>query len=336
VLILLVMFIFIERLQISLILSITVVISIPGAVLMIAFNALFAEIVSPNRRGLVVGRRNALLAVSMTTSTLAAGQLLERIVFPLNYQIVFVIGIIGGALSCYELARVREIPGQKSPRRVGKPFLDRARPGMITSLFGHRYIPGMRFLTRGVEMLRFDLLRGAFGSFLGAIFFFYVSQNLVVPLFPTYSVDKMGLSDQLISMGTALFQVTVFFASMRLGRVSDRIGHHRLMVIGVLGYAVFPLFVGISPTIFAYMLGLAVGGIGWGFLSGALANHLMERVPDDDRPAHMALFNLTLNLGMLTGALLGPFLGDWVGLQAAMVIGGVVRILSSGVLWRWG
>ena len=336
VLILLVMLVLASELQISLILWVTVAMSIPGTALMIAFNAMFAEIVPPNRRGLVVGRRNALLAVSMTTSALISGQLLEQIVFPLNYQIVFFIGILGGALSCYELGRLREIPGREPPKRVGKPILDRARPGAAITPFGRRYIPGMRFLTRGTELFRFDLLRGEFGIFLGAMFFFYVTQNLVVPLFPTYSVDKMGLSDWVISIGTAVFQMSVFFASIRLGRVSDRLGHHRLMVISVLGYAAFPLFIGLQPTVSAYMLGCVVGGVGWGFLGGAMANRLMERVPEDDRPSHMALFNLILNFGVLIGSLLGPVVGDWTGLQTAMVIGGIVRILSAGVLWRWG
>ena len=125
VLMLLVMLLFAEQMQISLVLWITVGMSIPGAVLMIAFNAMFAEIIPPQRRGLVVGRRNALLAVSMTTSALIAGQLLEQIVFPLNYQIVFFIGIFGGVLSCYELGRIRVIPGRVSHIRVGKPLLDR-------------------------------------------------------------------------------------------------------------------------------------------------------------------------------------------------------------------
>jgi MFS family permease len=336
VLILLVMIIFVARLQITLTLWITVAMSIPGAALMIAFNALFADIVPPRRRGLVVGRRNALLAVSMTTSALISGQLLEQIVFPLNYQIVFFIGIIGGAMSCYEIGRIREIPGRTSFPRVGKPILDRGRPGLVSSPFGRRYIPGVRFLTRGVEMMHYDLLRGEFGLFLGAMFFFYITQNLVIPLFPKYSVDTMGLSDWEISIGTAVFQAAVFLCSMRLGKVSDRLGHHRLMVISVLGYAGFPLFIGLSPTVTGYMLGCAVGGIGWGFLGGALANRLMERVPADDRPAHMALFNLTLNLGVLVGSLLAPLMGNLAGLQMAMLIGSVLRILSAGVLWRWG
>ena len=96
ILILIVMLIFASQIQISVILWITVIMSIPGTALMIAFNAMFAEIVPPNRRGWTVGRRNALLAASMTTTALISGQLLERIVFPINDQVVFFIGIIGG------------------------------------------------------------------------------------------------------------------------------------------------------------------------------------------------------------------------------------------------
>jgi predicted MFS family arabinose efflux permease len=108
------------------------------------------------------------------------------------------------------------------------------------------------------------------------------------------------------------------------------------MVVSVIGYAAFPLSIGFLPTVPGYMLGCALGGIGWGFLGGAIANRLMERVPEDDRPAHMALFNLVLNFGVLTGALLGPLIGEWTGLQNAMIIGGILRIVSAGVLWRWG
>jgi MFS family permease len=191
-------------------------------------------------------------------------------------------------------------------------------------------------LTRGVDIFAIDRVSKDFGLFLAAMYTYYFAQNLVVPLYPTYSVDVMGLSDGVISLGTAFFQVAVFITSMRLGMVSDRLGHHLLMVISVLGFAAFPLFIGLWPTVLSYMVGAIIGGIGWGFLGGATANRLMEKVPEDDRPLHMALFNIIVNLGVLTGSLLGPVVGVWTGLQAAMLIGGVLRLLSSLVLWRWG
>jgi MFS family permease len=113
-------------------------------------------------------------------------------------------------------------------------------------------------------------------------------------------------------------------------------GHHRLMVISVFGYAAFPLFLGVWPTAASYMVGATIAGIGWGFLGGSLANRLMERVPEDDRPTYMALFNLTLNFGILVGSLSGPVLGDLLGMQIAILICGILRLVSAGVLWRWG
>jgi len=330
------MLIFADRIHTPMILLISVMMSIPGAVLMIAFNAMFADIIPPDRRSLVVGRRNALLAISMTTSALVSGQLLEWLIFPLNYRVVFSIGIIGGLLSCYELGQIRWSSDRKPILRVGRPILDRARPGWIGLPFARRYIPGTRYLTRGVNILRFENVSREFKFFLGAMYFFYITQNLVIPLFPTYYVDEMGLSDGVISLGSAFFQVAVFFTSLQLSKVSNRLGHYRLMVISVLGYAAFPLFIGLWPTVPSYMIGAAFSGIGWGFLGGATANRLMERVPDDERALHMALFNITVNLGILTGSLFGPVLGDWTGLQVAIVIGGVLRLLTSLVLWRWG
>lgn len=63
--------------------------SVPGTLLAIAFNAMFAEVVSPEMRAKVVGRRNTILVFSMTKVLLFCGQLLNWIAYPLNYQIVF-------------------------------------------------------------------------------------------------------------------------------------------------------------------------------------------------------------------------------------------------------
>lgn len=61
----------------------------------------------------------------------------------------------------------------------------------------------------------------------------------------------------------------------------------------------------------------------------------MKRVLDDDRPAHMPLFDITLNMGVLAGSLMGSVLGDLAGFQVAMAIGGAGRILSAEVLGHW-
>ena len=336
IVILLGMFLVAEHMQISMVLWITVLMSIPGTVLMIAFNAMFAETVPPDMRARLVGRRNALLAISMTSTSLISGQLLDVLNFPLNYQIVFGIGILGAALSSYHLGQIRSTPAlQPVPRQV-KPIQDRAHPGRISLPFSNHHSPGMRFLTRGVEILRPDLIQGPNGAYLGVMFCFYFVQSLIAPLLPTYQVKDMALSDAFIGWGTALFYLVVFFASMGLGAISGRVGNHRLMSYSCIAWSGFPFFIGIFPSELGYLLGVTSGGIGWGFLGGAVGNRLMERVPEDDRPAHMAMFNITLNLGVLVGSLLGPVFGDIVGMQATMLIAASLRIILAWLLWLWG
>jgi predicted MFS family arabinose efflux permease len=64
-------------------------------------------------------------------------------------------------------------------------------------------------------------------------------------------------------------------------------------------------------------------------VNAALLNRLLERVPEDDRPAHMALHNIALNLGILGGSLLGPLLGSWAGLRPTLLLAAGLRVISG-------
>jgi predicted MFS family arabinose efflux permease len=71
-------------------------------------------------------------------------------------------------------------------------------------------------------------------------------------------------------------------------------------------------------------------------LSGALLNRLIERVPDNDRPAHMALHNLALNLGILIGSFSGPLLVVVLDLRIALLLAGGLRLIAAVLFWLWG
>ena len=73
-----------------------------------------------------------------------------------------------------------------------------------------------------------------------------------------------------------------------------------------------------------------------GFLGGTFTNRLMEWVTEDNHGMHMALYNFIVNFGILTDSFLGNLLGNWTGLQTAMLIGCVLQIITSFVVWQWG
>jgi MFS family permease len=321
--------------QIWMIILISLAMSVPGTILAIAFNAMFADVIPADMRGEVVGRRNALVAISLTVTSLLCGLLLNLVVFPLNYQIVFAIGASGAMLSTYYLGRLKSFP--VLPHRVSRPLQDFARPGMLRFVDAVRHPVGLRFLTRAghKRLLRLDMIRGPFGSFLFSYFLFYTFQFLSVPLFPIFFVRELRLSDGTISLGSALFHLAMLLASLRLQRLSARFGHRDILVYSALFYSVYPLLNAMAQGANLFLVASFLGGGVWAITNGGLVNRLMERVPENERPAHMALHNLALNMGILSGSLLGPVLGDWLGLRSAMLTSAGLRFLAGFLLSVW-
>jgi MFS family permease len=314
----------------------TLLMSIPGTVLAIAFNALFADLVPPEARAGVVGRRNAIFAIVVTLTTLAAGQILVRVNFPYNYQIIFLLGAVGALMSSYQLARLRKV-GQ-TPPRVLRPLGDLAWPGTPRFIDSLRHPPMLRLLTRshGQSLLRLDLLRGSFGVFMLAYFLFYTFQYVPLPLFPLFYVNELKLSDAIISLGSAVFYIMMTLVSLRIHVLSDRIGNRWMLILGSLTFCIYPLILFFAHGADLFWLASLVGGVVWAILNTGLVNRLMERVPEHDRPAHMAIHNLALNLGILLGSLMGPLFTGWLGLREMMLVGAGVRFLGGVLLWIWG
>lgn len=305
--------------------------ALPGAVLAISFNAMFAELVVPEHRAMVVGRRSALLSISLTATSLLVAWMLDTITYPLNYQLVFSLGLVGAALSTYHISKLKPVENAKPAN--GAFLKDQAAHAMQRTGDVFRRPAGLRYFTRLVNgnWLRLDLIQGPFGMFLFAYLAFYTTQYLPTPLFPLYFVNELGISDGVLSLGGALYYLGVFVISLRLPRYERKFGKSPLLFLGVVGYAVYPLLLSMWGTTFGVLTAHTLGGFAWGFAGTSTLNHLMEKVPADDRPAHMALNHITLNVGILLGSFLGPALGLLVGIKTAVLLAGVLRIFT-GVL----
>lgn len=331
--------IFSEPAQINFLILLMFAVSVPGTILAISFNAMFAQLVPREQRARVVGRRNGLLAISATISSLASGALLDGILFPLNYQIVFAIGALGAGFSSYHLGKLRDISTVSAQGIPDQALHDHSRPGLFNNLGPiARHAIGLRFLMRssGRPLLRLDLLRGPFGSFMGAYLFFYATQYIAVPLLPLLLVQEIGLSDGIISLGNALFYVVMLIVSLQLDRVSRRFGERRLLVGGALLFGLYPLLHALATDAGLILLSLLLHGAIWAITGGSLVNRLMARVPEDDRPAHMALHNLVLNLGILLGSLAAPLLAHSLGIRQALILCALLRVGAGLLMARWG
>lgn len=325
--------------QLWVIIFITLVMSIPGTALAVGFNALFADAVPPEWRGHVVGVRNAVLSLTFIATSLLCGQLLDSLQFPQGYQVVFAIGFVGAAMSSLHLALLRPVADARVQRRPGHPLGDLASPGRIRAgVDAPRLGSGLRFLTRGSgqQLVRLEILRTSFGKVVGVLFAFHIAQFLAIPLFPLVWVNKLAFSDQVIALSQAFFYAAVFVGSAQFARISGRLGNQYTVALGIAFLALYPVVTSFMWLPWQLMAISLVGGFGWSQVGGAIGNYLLERAPENDRPAHLAWYNLALNAGILIGSLVGPAMADAVGLTAALLLAAAARAVSAFLVWRWG
>ena len=318
-----------DSLRIWVTILVILLMALPSTIFIISFNAIFAEVVPPAWRAHVVGRRGAVMALSLSATLFTCGQLLDWLPHPYNYILVFGAGAVSAMLSCYHLSKIR--PEGKSESQ-NKKFLGeflRPQPSEIRSSPDQSQ-------RSPKALLRKDLILSSFGLFIFSYLAFYAFQYLPIPIFPIYFVRELGLSDGQIGLANALFNLTMMLGSLRLSLASSRWGHRKLMVGGALIFGQYPLLVGLARGPGLVYLTSLVAGFNYSFLSGGQTNRLMERVPMDDRPARMALHNLALNFGILVGSLGGPFLGDSLGLRGALFLAAGLRLLSGILLGWWG
>ncbi len=321
------------------IIAITLVMSIPGTALAVGFNALFAEAVPPEWRGHVVGIRNALLAVAFIITSLACGYILNHLPFPTGYQVVFAIGFVGAAMSSLHVGLVR--PAGGAGMRLGiRTFIgDLASPGRMRSgADAVRLDVGLRAFARsgGKNLLRMDLLRGSFGALIGVLFAFHFAQFLAIPLFPLVWVNKLGFTDGVIAWGQASFYVAVFLGGLLFARISGGLGYRRVIAVGIGFLSCYPAITAIMQEPWTLMVVSLLGGFGWIMVSGGIGNYLLEKAPVNDRPAHLAWYNIALNGGILLGSLVGPVLAGVVGVTVALLIAAAARLASAVLVWRYG
>ncbi|MCB9006076.1 MAG: MFS transporter [Ardenticatenaceae bacterium] len=323
--------------QIWALLGLVLLMSLPGTVLAVGFNAVFASAVPPEWRSHVTGRRNVLLAVCYMASSLVSGQLLDWLAFPLGYQVVFGIGLVGAMMSSLHLWFVR--PLQTGGYQNGKSLGDNARPGMVRTVGDGTWAGiGLRFFTRFRQrpLLRSRVLSGPFGPIVGLLFLFHFAQYLAIPIFPLYWVNYLHLTDAEISLGNAVFYATVLLGSTQLTRVTNRFQHKGVLLWGMVTMSLYPALTAVTQNLTLFLITSAVGGLSWSLAGGAIANYMLERIPEEERPSHLAWYNLALNAAVLLGSMLGPLFAQQVGLAMALGIAAVCRLGAALAVRRWG
>lgn len=163
-----------------------------------------------------------------------------------------------------------------------------------------------------------------------------MAHYLSVPIFPVFTVNVLGLSDGVLSLGNALFYITMFFGSTQVGKMSNLLGNKKLTGIGICMLGLYPALLSFAQGPFLYYLASFFGGFAWALVNAAMINYLLEKVPAADRTGYLAWFTLAANAAILLGTLIGPVIGNIIGLSTALLLFAIIRTASGLALLKWG
>jgi len=299
----------------------TFLMAIPLTPFGVGFSALFAEAVPERYRAHVASLRNITFAIAFMTTSFFSGYILENVAFPSGYQIVFGIGALGAAMSSFHLYFVSPLKAE-FPASPSAPQTD-----PITQTSSPRNI---------FAALRLDIWSTSFRNVLLGLFAFHFAQYIAVPILPQFNVHVLNLSDDHIGTGTALFYLTMLVGSFQFRNIAHRFGNKKMTGAGVAGMALYPFLLAFSHRLWQFYAISLIGGFIWALVNGAYANYMLEHIPPNDRPAHLAWYTIILNFAILTSSILGPLAADQISLAPALILIAFLRLLAGLGILRWG
>ena len=292
------------------ILVLWLVASLPQALLSVAFSVLMNAIAGPKGRYALMSRRWAIIGIVSAAMVALAGQILDRVRFPLNYQITFVSFAIVSMIISRIFTQRYIVPSQTPPalRKPGQPLREQLRS------FASLILAERPFVTITIKRIVF-----IFGS------------QLVMPLFSLYYVRELDATDAQISLISTVQRAILLVGYVFWPRLRDKRGSRFVLLCTTFAVALYPALTALNHSV-SIMVVLA--GIASVFSSGlnlVFFDELMKTVPPERSATFVAVTQSLQHFVVIIGPMISTTLADYIGLSGALLLGAAVRLIGFGL-----
>jgi MFS family permease len=154
--------------------------------------------------------------------------------------------------------------------------------------------------------------------------------GFILTALPFFLSVSLGLDESLRGMSLAIFAMPFIILQYPMGKLSDKHGRFRQLVVGSIGYGVVLSVVGIVG-VFGFSL-LLVMLVLLGVFAGITSPPSMALVGDivgqEDSAMGMGFFNFLGNLGITIGPLIFGVLMPIIGISNAFVVVGLLELIT--------
>ncbi len=157
---------------------------------------------------------------------------------------------------------------------------------------------------------------------------------LILPVFAIEAAKYPGGADPaLIGLAMGIYGLTQALLQFPFGLASDRLGRKRIIIFGLLLFAVGSCIAAWAPSLTWLAIGRAVQGAG--AVSAAVTALLADQTRDVVRTKSMALVGASIGLMFALSLVVAPLLVAYTGLAGLFVITAVLALLGIGVVVWW-
>ncbi|MHC1567345.1 MAG: MFS transporter [Candidatus Syntropharchaeia archaeon] len=159
-----------------------------------------------------------------------------------------------------------------------------------------------------------------------------ISSGMIYSIFSLYMED-LGASRSQIGLIFTVSAAAGIFAAPLFGRLSDRIGRKKVMIISMISFSIIFFLYSIARTYIHLFPIQALEGAIWAALGTTIPAFIADIVPAEERGESMGVYNMTWNLGWVIGPVMGGFLAENVGFRwcfsfcAVLILFGLVFLL---------
>ena len=306
-------------------------ITFPTAIASVAFTSLIAEVVPADKRAQVISIRSVLAAIVSTVIVLISGKLLDLLLFPFNYQLLFGAGFAASLVSLYYVSRIKvadAIVAEQQPRRKAA-LVARLRRSVQQPFDRPLVLRPRDKVLRTLLMSQRDFVR-----FSASAFVFQWGLYLPTALYAIYRIKNLGASDTWIGLLSMAMSAVTVVAYFYWGRVISRKGNRFVLAISSLGALLYPVLTGLSPRIEPLLLASVIGGIFGAGFNLSFFNTLLEVCPRERRPSFVAMNTALINVAAFLAPLLGASLANRLDIRVVFFIAGAVRLVGAGFFYQ--
>ena len=169
--------------------------------------------------------------------------------------------------------------------------------------------------------------RGAMLLLMLNLFLVFTGIGLVIPIMPKYMED-LAISGSTVGLLVAAFSLTQLLFSPLAGRLADSFGRKRMIVIGMIVFALSEALFGIANDAVLLFVSRLLGGISAALIMPAVMAYAADVTTKEERAAGMGYINAAITTGFIIGPGIGGYIAEF-GIRVPFYTAAIAGIIAA-------